>query len=768
MIYVDRKQVASPDILASAPLRRERRVLERFFSRPRSARFQERVEIDDKRIPELLDSLEYLFHKKCAYCESYLGPDLPLEVDRFRPPREVTGLTKWTKGRPVETLGGRMPDGYWWLAYEWENLYLACSECCSSKLTQFPILGHRSKPHSTGRALLLEDPLLVDPCFDNPHLYLRFRSDGLVEGRTVVLDPQARWLDGSIGPTTIDVLTLNRPTLVRARKEAAGRTEAHWSDVLAAAEQNGGLSNVLEEVLDRDKSFLALRQQVVAQRLAASRKVLNAKALAAIERAFLALAPGIEPDLELAKSRPPLRGRTSPPRLRAKSSDKSRASGLASAKIRRPVYLRRVEIRNYRTIRSLDFDLSPLRDGRAAWKVLLGENGTGKTSVLQAIALGFAAAAGKPPVEHWPVRPSYCLRVLANGSRAKSGCIRLHLSTEDEPITLTFDDRAFCLESRTLPNLPVVAYGPNRAAPRNESARRAARRATSHLASLFDPYAPSCDVETWLCTLTNGPVFGALALTLKDLLCLPSPARFRSEEEGLCVSLHGLRHSIRDLSAGYESLVVMAVDIARRALPATRDLRYAPGIVLVDEIDQHLHPRWNLRVVESLRRAFPLMQFIVTTHEPLCLRGARDKEILVLERTGRDIEAFSDLPSPRGMRIDRLLTSPFFGLHSTLDLATQDKFERYYALLSKLPGNLSDSDRHCIAELRGQLADVETKLLANTPRETLFYEVMDEYLAKDANLRGDARAQLPKLREGVKESIQKVLTALDVPDLGER
>ena len=79
-------------------------------------------------------------------------------------------------------------------------------------------------------------------------------------------------------------------------------------------------------------------------------------------------------------------------------------------------------------------------------------------------------------------------------------------------------------------------------------------------------------------------------------------------------------------------------------------MSHASGIVLLDEIDAHLHPRWKMRIVESLRATFSGMQFIVTTHEPLCLRGIKEQEVVVLRREGDDVRYIDDLPSPSDLR----------------------------------------------------------------------------------------------------------------------
>lgn len=93
------------------------------------------------------------------------------------------------------------------------------------------------------------------------------------------------------------------------------------------------------------------------------------------------------------------------------------------------------------------------------------------------------------------------------------------------------------------------------------------------------------------------------------------------------------------------------------------------GLVLIDEIDLHLHPTWQAQIVRDLRRLFPRLSFIATTHNPLTLLGAEKGEIYVLRRNPEgEIEAIPrDIPP--GLDVDQVLTGDWFGLSSTLEHA---------------------------------------------------------------------------------------------------
>ncbi|GGC19154.1 hypothetical protein GCM10011363_39810 [Marivita lacus] len=99
----------------------------------------------------------------------------------------------------------------------------------------------------------------------------------------------------------------------------------------------------------------------------------------------------------------------------------------------------------------------------------------------------------------------------------------------------------------------------------------------------------------------------------------------------------------------------------------------AEGTVLLDELELHLHPLWKKRIVTKLRELFPRVRFVITTHDPLCLRGLAPDESYVfrLNPASEEIEAtaLSILP---GMDVDDLLTGGWFGLGTTYDEETED------------------------------------------------------------------------------------------------
>ena len=237
---------------------------------------------------------------------------------------------------------------------------------------------------------------------------------------------------------------------------------------------------------------------------------------------------------------------------------------------------------------------------------------------------------------------------------------------------------------------------------------------------------PLVDAEHWL-TNREGVEFDSAALVLKDLLSLEADARLTVEAGRVVVFQHGAKVPLRMLSDGYQSVVATAIDIFEVVTRLWPNLESAEGIVLLDELGAHLHPTWKMKIVGAVRKALPGVQFITSTHDPLCLRGLSAGEVAVMQRDENDVvHALTGLPSPGDFRIDQLLTSDFFGLDSTIDPDTDALFDEYYALLALREPNSDQAQR--LRALQDQLKD--RRYMGITLRESLMYEAVDRIVAR--------------------------------------
>lgn len=120
----------------------------------------------------------------------------------------------------------------------------------------------------------------------------------------------------------------------------------------------------------------------------------------------------------------------------------------------------------------------------------------------------------------------------------------------------------------------------------------------------------------------------------------------RTPYEDMLIDKNGIKLSILQLSQGEKSLLSLIADIIRRLVllnPSLGNPLSGDGVILIDEIDLHLHPAWQQKVVPSLLRTFPNIQFILTTHSPQVLSTIRKENIRLLS-TNMQSESISAIP----------------------------------------------------------------------------------------------------------------------------
>jgi energy-coupling factor transporter ATP-binding protein EcfA2 len=149
----------------------------------------------------------------------------------------------------------------------------------------------------------------------------------------------------------------------------------------------------------------------------------------------------------------------------------------------------------------------------------------------------------------------------------------------------------------------------------------------------------------------------------------------------------GQRVPTISLSDGFRSVIALAGDLIWRLMQAFPDLddpTTAAGVVLIDELDIHLHPSWQREIAGWLHQAFPNLQFFVATHSPLVAAGAGPEALTLRLDMVEGQTEISEIPYiDLAAGVDRTLTSPAFGLRSIYSPPTEEKIQRYHQLKQK-------------------------------------------------------------------------------------
>jgi hypothetical protein len=164
---------------------------------------------------------------------------------------------------------------------------------------------------------------------------------------------------------------------------------------------------------------------------------------------------------------------------------------------------------------------------------------------------------------------------------------------------------------------------------------------------------------------------------------------------------------LRGLGFGYQSQIAWLVDFASRMFeryPDSPDPLAEPAVVLVDEIDLHMHPRWQRQVIGYLTERCPNTQFIVTAHSPLVVQAAAGANIVLLRREGDHVVIDNDPEVLSNWRVDQILTSELFGLDSARPPQIEPQLKERRALLAK--PKLTKRDRQRLGELEAQIGEL--------------------------------------------------------------
>jgi AAA domain, putative AbiEii toxin, Type IV TA system/AAA domain len=434
------------------------------------------------------------------------------------------------------------------------------------------------------------------------------------------------------------------------------------------------------------------------------------------------------------------------------------------------MYITSFQIENIRSIRQIDWEL----DGAQApgWHVIIGDNGAGKSSLLRAVVLALLgpteAMALRQDWGTWLRGGATQARVLVNLSAdaaydtfetkerpAKNALLPLGIVLEEHAAG---SRRAVELKKmarlRYEPSRHVwgtgagwfsASYGPFRRFSGGdkdyEKTFYANPKLGRHL-SVFGENVALTECLEWLKdlhfkTIENRPegrLLAPLTRFINQPGFLPHRARLKNiSTEGVrFVDGNGCDVPVEQLSDGYRSILSMTFELIRQLSLAYGPARVfdpkdprrvvAPGVVLIDEVDAHLHPTWQRRVGLWFREHFPNVQFLVTTHSPLVCQAADHGTVFRLPRPGGDDRG----EMVKGIDLNRLLYgnvldaygTELFGADVTRSEVAKAKLARLAELNQKsLHKGLTAKERKEVQELRAMMPTAADTVRAHAPEE---------------------------------------------------
>lgn len=430
---------------------------------------------------------------------------------------------------------------------------------------------------------------------------------------------------------------------------------------------------------------------------------------------------------------------------------KKQAPEPEAARDAKALYFLSLDVENVRCFGSKQtLDLSDGNGKPAQWTILLGENGTGKSTLLQclaSIAAEFVSPQGilkrAAVKEHWvrhgdsdyqiPLLYLPGSRFSWHGSQASwtANCAlgkSLRSTHSDAFETVSTSVEANSQDQKkirvprdvsALPSSIVAGYGPHRQSGettlRAGDSERLHYRAVNSLCELGNGLV---NAEEWLLRrdyaqhrLGQGsknlvePVREALIRILPDV----DDIRIKALSEDFVQVEFKTPYGwvpLRNLSHGFRSLISWVVDFAAQLFqmfPASENPLAEPAICLVDEIDLHMHPKWQRMLIDYLTERFPNTQFIATAHSPLVVQAAENANIALLKRVEDEVHIINAPQNIRGWRIDQILTSELFGLDTARPPSMEEALRERASILSK--SKLTAHDKKRLAALNADMGD---------------------------------------------------------------
>jgi energy-coupling factor transporter ATP-binding protein EcfA2 len=377
------------------------------------------------------------------------------------------------------------------------------------------------------------------------------------------------------------------------------------------------------------------------------------------------------------------------------------------------IALQSLELKDIRGFTDLRLEFAPPPPNSGQWVVILGQNGVGKTTLLRSVALALRNLDDRPI---WPDAFSGWPRTMdASGKLARHAWIKTTLTDGSVHQTDIVSNGSTKFTQTPEQNDPsqclLFAYGCRRGSTTGGPKREYSfdKEGGPEIATLFEEFAGMVHAETWLKDLSSKPAL--LRAVLDAIKTFLDVASVMLQDGNLLVAEHNKPPlALKQLSDGYLTSAGWFIDLLARWIDyAGRQgrtiepgfMQHMRGLVLIDEIDLHLHPRWQIEIIRRTRTLMPQMSFIVTTHNPLTLVGAKAEEIWILENQEGNINATRGIEAPLLLTGGQIYTR-YFGIRDIYPDGLGSDMQRYNFLSRYALRN--DAEQLELDELKTRLA----------------------------------------------------------------
>lgn len=367
------------------------------------------------------------------------------------------------------------------------------------------------------------------------------------------------------------------------------------------------------------------------------------------------------------------------------------------------MFLKKLTLHNFKCLSNIELSFEKTKGLNRKWTLILGENGTGKSNILKSIALVTSGSNALGELlgntDSWinSKENSCTIRAELETKKGEERIISLEFNRGDNLSKIISNNKeSLHLIDDAIENADrnyfVVAYGASRRLSNevfsNFSNNRNGR--SINVLNLFDNASTLNPLTAWIIELDYRSGNEGIQLVkeaLKDFL--PGITFHSIDKERKQVMFQTVDGIIPldHLSDGYQNMAAWIGDLLFRITETFRDYKKpleARGLLLIDEVDLHLHPKWQRRLLNFIGNKLPNFQVVATTHSPLTAQQADTDELYALKRNDKNIvELVPFIGSPKSLLVNQLLMTPVFGLETDESFEVQKAKEEYEKLKSK-------------------------------------------------------------------------------------
>lgn len=342
------------------------------------------------------------------------------------------------------------------------------------------------------------------------------------------------------------------------------------------------------------------------------------------------------------------------------------------------IKIQTISLNDYKCFKDVVIDCEKPNGAIYQWTILLGNNNTGKTNILKAIAgmrpkkMNFHKSKNKQEIKDDFMLPAIFAERLDSGSLSsnakENAAISLQLRNYPHIWNCSSVSASIDKECLLEDTFNIFGYGVSRYPSRTNLADSLC----DGCATLFYTDQRLINIEEWLMQLdysakSDNLVARSRLDKIKDLICsgiFPEIQDFKFENRD-AVQNHVLFRSkdgwyqYTELGFGYQSMLAWVIDLSKRLFdkfPSSENPLQEEAVVLIDEIDLHLHPQWQRDVIAVISKIFPQIQFIVTTHSPLVIQSLEEVNLYTLVRDGDKVNVKkADRTNYSGWTVEEIL-----------------------------------------------------------------------------------------------------------------